>query len=47
LKQAHRLGIEIEEKEVEKENILNEIARVRIDQLNTKTQIEQLEEKKK
>jgi hypothetical protein len=26
---------------------MNEIARVRIDQLNTKTQIEQLEEKKK
>jgi KaiC/GvpD/RAD55 family RecA-like ATPase len=47
LKQAYMIGIEIEEKEGDKESILNEIARVRIDQLNTKRQIELLEEKKK
>ena len=29
------IGIEIEEKEMELENLNNEIARVRIDQLNT------------
>lgn len=34
-KQAQQIGIEIEEKEMELENLNNEIARVRIDQLNT------------
>ena len=46
IKQANRLGAEIEEKEMELQNLLNEIARVKIDQLNTKSQIELLEQKK-
>lgn len=46
LKQAGRIGEEIEEKEIELENILNEIARIKIDQLNTKSQIELLKKKK-
>lgn len=37
---------DIEEKEIELENILNEIARIRIDQLNTKSQIELLKKKR-
>ena len=31
LKQAHQMGIDIEEKEIELENLMNEIARVKID----------------
>ena len=46
LKQTHKISLEIEEKEMELENIQNEIARVKIDQLNTKAQIELLEGKK-
>jgi len=46
LKQANRISVEIEEKEMELENLLNEIARVKIDQLNTKSQIELLDQKK-
>lgn len=46
MKQANRISVEIEEKEMELENLLNEIARVKIDQLNTKSQIELLEQKK-
>jgi coiled-coil domain-containing protein 40 len=45
-KQAHLISAEIEEKEVELENTLNEIARVQIDKMNTESQIEQLREKK-
>ena len=46
LKQAGRMNDEIEEKEIEYENILNEVARIRIDQLNTKSQIELLRKKR-
>lgn len=46
LKQAHKIGDDIEEKEMELENIMNEIARIKIDQLNTKSQIELLRKKK-
>lgn len=46
MKQANRISVEIEEKEMELENLLNEIARVKIDQLNTKSQIELLDQKK-
>lgn len=45
-KQAFQISIEIEEKNVELENLQNEIARVKIDQLNTQSQIELLENKK-
>lgn len=40
LKQAQLISQEIEEKEIEYENLNNEIARVKIDQLNTEQQIE-------
>ena len=46
LKQAHKIGDDIEEKQMELENIMNEIARIKIDQLNTKSQIELLRKKK-
>ena len=46
LKQAKNIGDDIEEKEMELENIMNEIARIKIDQLNTKSQIELLRKKK-
>jgi len=46
LKQAQKIGEDIEEKEMELENIMNEIARIKIDQLNTKSQIELLTKKK-
>lgn len=46
VKQTHKIGIDIEEKEIELENLNNEIARVRIDQLNTKAQIELLQGKR-
>ncbi|CAK85690.1 unnamed protein product (macronuclear) [Paramecium tetraurelia] len=46
LKQAQIIQSEIEEKEIELENLNNEIARVKIDQLNTEQQIEQLKLKK-
>lgn len=46
LKQAMKIGEEIEEKEMELEGLINEVARVRIDQLNTKSQIELLGKKK-
>lgn len=46
MKQANMTALECEEKEVELEGLLNEIARVKIDQLNTKSQIEILESKK-
>ena len=46
LKQAGRMNDEIEEKEIEYENILNEVARICIDQLNTKSQIELLRKKR-
>ncbi|EGR29882.1 hypothetical protein IMG5_146550 [Ichthyophthirius multifiliis] len=46
-KQANQIAIDIEDKAVELENICNEIARVKIDQLNTQSQIEVLEQKKK
>jgi coiled-coil domain-containing protein 40 len=46
LKQAQKLNEDIEEKEIELENILNEIARIRIDQLNTKSQIDLLKKKR-
>lgn len=42
-KQANHLGIEIEDKEVELEEILNEISRVNLDIMNSKSQIEMLE----
>ncbi|KRX04742.1 hypothetical protein PPERSA_11798 [Pseudocohnilembus persalinus] len=45
-KQANVMQIEIEEKSVELENLLNEIVRVKIDQLNTQSQIELLETKR-
>eukprot|EP00828_Plagiopyla_frontata_P046349 TRINITY_DN819_c0_g1_i6.p1 TRINITY_DN819_c0_g1~~TRINITY_DN819_c0_g1_i6.p1 ORF type:complete len:600 (-),score=114.24 TRINITY_DN819_c0_g1_i6:152-1951(-) len=47
LKQTNLTKIEIEDKEVELENLLNEYARVQIDKLNTNQQIEELERKKK
>lgn len=47
LKQAHKISYDIEEKEIELENIRNEIARVKIDQLNTTAQIELLNTKRK
>lgn len=46
MKQAGRMNDEIEEKEIEYENILNEVARIKIDQLNTKSQIELLQKKR-
>ena len=46
VKQTHKIGIDIEEKEIELENLNNEIARVKIDQLNTKAQIELLQGKR-
>ncbi|KAL4455762.1 hypothetical protein ABPG74_003172 [Tetrahymena malaccensis] len=46
-KQANQISIEIEDKSVELENLLNEIARVKIDQLNTLSQIEVLENKRR
>lgn len=46
LKQAHKISDEIEEKDMELEGILNEIARIKIDQLNTKSQIQLLKKKK-
>lgn len=46
LKQAHKIGEDIEEKEMELESIMNEIARIKIDQLNTKSQIELLRKTK-
>ena len=46
LKQAGKIGEDIEQKEIQLENILNEIARIKIDQLNTKSQIELLKKKK-
>ena len=46
IKQANVTALECEEKEVELEGLLNEIARVKIDQLNTKSQIDILENKK-
>lgn len=39
MKQAEKINDDIEEKEIEYENILNEVARIKIDQLNTKSQI--------
>jgi chromosome segregation ATPase len=46
MKQAQRINDEIEEREIEYENIMNEVARIRIDQLNTKSQIELLKKKR-
>ena len=46
-KQAHLIAAEIEDKEVELENLMNETARVQIDILNTKSQNELLDGKKK
>lgn len=46
-KQAHLIAGEIEDKEVELENLMNEAARVQIDILNTKSQNELLDNKKK
>ena len=41
------IEIDIEEKLVDQENLRNEIARVKIDKLNTESQIDTLENKKK
>lgn len=46
-KQAHLIAAEIEDKEVELENLMNETSRVQIDILNTKSQNELLDNKKK
>lgn len=46
MKQAEKINDDIEEKEIEYENILNEVARIKIDQLNTKSQIELLKKKR-
>ncbi len=35
MKQAEQIALEIDEKEIDLENLLNEIARVQIDKLNT------------
>lgn len=45
-KQANEVDYNIQEKNVELENIMNEIVRIKIDQLNTQSQIELLEAKK-
>lgn len=45
-KQANEVNYNIQEKNVELENIMNEIVRIKIDQLNTQSQIELLEAKK-
>jgi len=47
LKQAQQIRQEMEEKEIEKENVENEIARVGIDGLNTANQLEVLKQKKR
>jgi len=47
LKQAQTIRQEMEEKEIDKENIENEIARVGIDGLNTTNQLEVLMQKKR
>jgi len=47
LKQAQVIGQTMEEKDIEKENAENEIARVNIDSLNTTNQIEALKKKKR
>ena len=47
LKQAQVIGQTMEEKDIEKENAENEIARVNIDSLNTTNQIEALKNKKR
>jgi len=47
LKQAQANYRDMEEKEIERENIENEVARVNIDTLNTTNQIEQLKLKKR
>ncbi len=44
-KQAAIIAMDIEDKKVESENLLNEIARVKIDILNTQSQIDLLEQK--
>jgi chromosome segregation ATPase len=46
MKQAFQIAAEVEEQEMELAEKENEIARVRIDQLNTKSQVEALEKKK-
>jgi len=46
-KQSHQIAIDIEDKSIELENVLNEIARVKIDQLNTTSQLDVLQGKKK
>ena len=46
-KQGNQLGIEIQDKEVELEEILNEISRVNLDIMNSRSQIEMLENIKK
>jgi len=47
LKQAQVIGQTMEEKDIEKENVENEIARVNIDGLNTTNQIDALKKKKR
>jgi chromosome segregation ATPase len=47
LKQAQTINLEMEEKDIEKENVENEIARVGIDGLNTTNQLEVLKQKKR
>lgn len=47
LKQAQVVGQEIEEKEIEREGVENEIARVNIDILNTTNQLDALKQKKR
>ena len=46
VKQGRQIAADISEKEMELENIMNEIARIKIDQLNTKSQIELLQKKR-
>ena len=47
LRQTQIIYQETEEKEIEKENVENEIARVDLDGLNTKNQLEALKQKKR